>query len=94
MTHNPLSGPGKPAGDTDIFTPPHGFVRWAHVVPNVQNVTMPRCGLFAKIERPEQVKQLLGGPRSHLEIPDGEVARTPMQVPPDLKRPRRMDTFR
>jgi pimeloyl-ACP methyl ester carboxylesterase len=29
------------------------------MVPNVQTVTIPRCGHFANVEQPEQVQQLL-----------------------------------
>ena len=63
-------------GDTDIFTPPSDLVRLADVIPHVQLVTMPRCGHFANIERPEQVQQLLEGLRSHGETAEGEHADT------------------
>ncbi|MHA7222391.1 alpha/beta fold hydrolase [Arthrobacter sp. RHLT1-20] len=46
-------------GDSDVFTPPSDLVRLADVVPHARLVTIPRCGHFANIERPEQVQQLL-----------------------------------
>jgi len=46
-------------GDSDVFTPPSDLVRLAEIVPHAQMVTIPRCGHFANIERPEQVQRLL-----------------------------------
>jgi pimeloyl-ACP methyl ester carboxylesterase len=46
-------------GDTDVFTPVSDLVRLAEVVPHVRLVTIPRCGHFANIERPQHVRQLL-----------------------------------
>ncbi|WP_427005549.1 alpha/beta fold hydrolase [Pseudarthrobacter sp. H2] len=46
-------------GDSDVFTPPSDLERLAEMVPHVQLVTIPRCGHFANIERPEQVQRLL-----------------------------------
>jgi pimeloyl-ACP methyl ester carboxylesterase len=51
-------------GDRDLFTPPSDLVRLAVMAPHVQTVTIPRCGHFANIERPEQVQRLLDDPRS------------------------------
>ncbi|WP_211877219.1 alpha/beta fold hydrolase [Pseudarthrobacter albicanus] len=51
-------------GDHDVFTPPSDLVRLAGMVPHVQMVTMPHCGHFANIERPEQVQRLLDDLRS------------------------------
>jgi pimeloyl-ACP methyl ester carboxylesterase len=51
-------------GDSDVFTPPSDLVRLADIVPHVQMVTIPRCGHFANIERPEQVQRLLDDLRS------------------------------
>lgn len=47
-------------GDRDVFTPPSDLVRLAMAVPHVRSVTIPHCGHFANIERPEKVQQLLG----------------------------------
>ncbi len=47
-------------GDSDVFTPPTDLVRLAEIVPHVKTVTIPRCGHFATIERPEQLHRLLG----------------------------------
>lgn len=46
-------------GDNDVFTPPSDLIRLAGIVPHVQMVTIPRCGHFANIERPEQLQGLL-----------------------------------
>lgn len=46
-------------GDHDVFTPPSDLARLAEIVPHVQRVTIPQCGHFANIERPEQVHRLL-----------------------------------
>ena len=46
-------------GDSDVFTPPSDLVRLAEIVPHAEMVTIPRCGHFANIERPEQVQRLL-----------------------------------
>ncbi|SDL06377.1 alpha/beta fold hydrolase [Arthrobacter sp. ok362] len=46
-------------GDRDVFTPASDLVRLASIVPHVQKVTIPRCGHFANLERPEQVQRLL-----------------------------------
>jgi pimeloyl-ACP methyl ester carboxylesterase len=46
-------------GDRDVFTPQSDMVRLAAVIPHVQKVTIPRCGHFANLERPEQVQRLL-----------------------------------
>ncbi|WP_427135997.1 alpha/beta fold hydrolase [Pseudarthrobacter sp. S9] len=51
-------------GENDVFTPPSDLVRLAAIVPHVRLVTIPRCGHFANIERPEQVQQLLNDLRS------------------------------
>ena len=48
-------------GDTDVFTSLSDMDRLAATIPNVQTVTIPRCGHFANIEQPEQVHQLLEG---------------------------------
>lgn len=47
-------------GDNDVFTPASDLVRLAGIVPQVRSVTIPRCGHFANIERPEYVQRLLG----------------------------------
>lgn len=46
-------------GDHDVFTPPSDLVRLAESVPHARLVTIPRCGHFANIERPDQVQHLL-----------------------------------
>ncbi len=46
-------------GDRDVFTPWSDLVRLASIIPHVQTVTIPRCGHFANIERPEQVQRLI-----------------------------------
>jgi pimeloyl-ACP methyl ester carboxylesterase len=46
-------------GDSDVFTPPSDLARLADMVPHARRVTIPRCGHFANIERPEQVQRLL-----------------------------------
>ena len=46
-------------GDRDVFTPPSDLARLAGVVPRAQLVTIPRCGHFANIERPEQIRRLI-----------------------------------
>ena len=46
-------------GDRDVFTPPSDLAQLAEVVPLAQLVTIPHCGHFANIERPEHVRQLL-----------------------------------
>lgn len=46
-------------GDRDVFTPPSDLVRLADIVPHVQMVTIPHCGHFANIERPERLQRLL-----------------------------------
>lgn len=51
-------------GDSDVFTPRSDLVRLAGIVPHVRMVTIPRCGHFANMERPEQVKRLLDDLRS------------------------------
>lgn len=51
-------------GDTDVFTPASDLVRLAEIVPHVQMVTIPRCGHFANIERPETVQRLLNSLRT------------------------------
>ncbi|MFE4226538.1 alpha/beta fold hydrolase [Arthrobacter sp. NPDC056886] len=51
-------------GDRDVFTPRSDLVRLASIIPHVQTVTIPRCGHFANIERPEQVQRLLESLRS------------------------------
>ena len=51
-------------GDRDVFTPASDLVRLSSIVPHLQMVTIPRCGHFANIERPEQVQRLLGDLRS------------------------------
>ncbi|CAI3803691.1 alpha/beta fold hydrolase [Pseudarthrobacter sp. MM222] len=48
-------------GDSDVFTPPSDLARLAALVPHVHMVTIPRCGHFANLERPEQVQRLLKG---------------------------------
>jgi pimeloyl-ACP methyl ester carboxylesterase len=48
-------------GDSDVFTPRSDLVRLAGLVPHVRMVTIPRCGHFANIERPEEVQRLLEG---------------------------------
>lgn len=47
-------------GESDVFTPPTDLDRLAAMVPNVQTVTIPRCGHFANVEQPEHVQRLLG----------------------------------
>ena len=51
-------------GDSDVFTPPSDLVRLADVVPQARLVTIPRCGHFANLERPEQMRRLLDDLRS------------------------------
>jgi pimeloyl-ACP methyl ester carboxylesterase len=51
-------------GDTDVFTPPSDLVRLVDIVPHVQIVTIPGCGHFANIERPEPLQGLLNDLRS------------------------------
>lgn len=51
-------------GDGDVFTPRSDLVRLASIIAHVQTVTIPRCGHFANIERPEQVQRLLENLRS------------------------------
>ena len=51
-------------GDNDVFTPPSDLARLAGIVPHVRTMTIPRCGHFAHIERPEQVQRLLDELRS------------------------------
>ena len=51
-------------GDRDVFTPRSDLVRLARIIAHVQAVTIPRCGHFANIERPEQVQRLLENLRS------------------------------
>ena len=51
-------------GDRDVFTPRSDLVRLASIIPHVQTVTIPRCGHFANIERPEQVQRLIENLRS------------------------------
>ena len=46
-------------GDSDVFTPPSDLLRLAEIIPRVQTVTLPHCGHFANIERPEHVQRLL-----------------------------------
>ena len=46
-------------GDRDVFTPASDLVRLADIVPHAQMATIPRCGHFAHVERPEQVQRLL-----------------------------------
>ena len=46
-------------GDRDVLTPPSELFRLTGLVPHVQTVTIPRCGHFAHIERPEHVQRLL-----------------------------------
>ena len=46
-------------GDSDVFTPPSDLNRLAEIVPHARLVTIPGCGHFANIERPEQVQRLL-----------------------------------
>jgi pimeloyl-ACP methyl ester carboxylesterase len=48
-------------GDRDVFTPQSDLVRLAGIIPQVQKVTIPRCGHFATFERPDQVQRLLDG---------------------------------
>jgi pimeloyl-ACP methyl ester carboxylesterase len=48
-------------GDSDVFTPPSDLARLAALVPQVQLVTIPRCGHFANLEQPEHVQRLLEG---------------------------------
>ncbi len=51
-------------GDSDIFTPASDLVRLADITPQVRMVTIPQCGHFANIERPEHVQRLLDDLRS------------------------------
>lgn len=51
-------------GDSDVFTPPSDLVGLADLVPHVQLETIPRCGHFATIERPEPVQWLLADLRA------------------------------
>lgn len=76
-------------GDSDVFTPPNGLVRWAHVVPHIQTVTMPRCGRFANVEGRSRYQQLLDGLRSHVETPDGERTGTSDAAVPGPGTPKR-----
>ncbi len=46
-------------GDRDVFTPAADLVRLAGLIPHVRTVTIPRCGHFAAVERPGQVRRLL-----------------------------------
>jgi pimeloyl-ACP methyl ester carboxylesterase len=46
-------------GERDVFTPPSDLARLAEIVPHLRMVTIPQCGHFANIERPEQVQRLL-----------------------------------
>jgi pimeloyl-ACP methyl ester carboxylesterase len=46
-------------GDRDVFTPPSDLARLTGVVPRARLVTIPRCGHFANIERPEHVRRLI-----------------------------------
>ncbi|MCZ9880284.1 alpha/beta fold hydrolase [Arthrobacter sp. B2a2-09] len=46
-------------GDSDVFTPPSDLARLAEIVPHARLSTIPHCGHFANIERPEQVQRLL-----------------------------------
>lgn len=46
-------------GDRDVFTPPSDLARLAIVVPHARLATIPRCGHFANIERPEQIRRLI-----------------------------------
>jgi pimeloyl-ACP methyl ester carboxylesterase len=51
-------------GDRDVFTPQSDLVRLPSIIPHVQTVTIPRCGHFANLERPEHVQRLLDNLRS------------------------------
>lgn len=51
-------------GDSDVFTPPSDLFRLAEIVPHAQLVTIPDCGHFANIERPEYLQRLLDDLRS------------------------------
>jgi len=51
-------------GDSDVFTPPSDLNRLAEIVPHAQLVTIPGCGHFANIERPEYLQRLLDDLRS------------------------------
>ena len=51
-------------GDSDVFTPASDLHRLAQIVPHAQLVTIPRCGHFANIERPEYLQRLLDDLRS------------------------------
>lgn len=51
-------------GDRDVFTPLSDVVLLSGIIPQLQNVTIPHCGHFANLERPEQVQRLLESPRS------------------------------
>ncbi|MCB5290674.1 alpha/beta fold hydrolase [Arthrobacter sp. SO3] len=75
-------------GDNDIFTPRADLVRLAAVVPHARTVTIPGCGHFANIERPEHVQQLLEGMRSNMETTDGDHAATPKPATPGVERRR------
>ncbi|MCB5282819.1 alpha/beta hydrolase [Arthrobacter sp. AL08] len=46
-------------GDRDVFTPASDLIRLAAVIPHIQPATVPDCGHFANIERPEYVQALL-----------------------------------
>jgi pimeloyl-ACP methyl ester carboxylesterase len=46
-------------GDRDVFTPASDLARLADVVPHARLATIPRCGHFANVERPEQIRRLL-----------------------------------
>ena len=73
-------------GDNDIFTPRSDLVRLAAVVPHAQMVTIPCCGHFANIERPEHVQKLLEGLRSNLDTADGGQTGTPNPATPGVER--------
>ncbi len=51
-------------GDSDVFTPASDLNRLAEIVPHARLVTIPRCGHFANIERPEYLQRLLDDLRS------------------------------
>jgi pimeloyl-ACP methyl ester carboxylesterase len=51
-------------GDRDVFTPQSDLAQLAGIIPQVQTVTIPHCGHFANLERPEQVQRLLENLRS------------------------------
>jgi pimeloyl-ACP methyl ester carboxylesterase len=46
-------------GDKDVFTPPTDLLWLAELVPHVRTVTIPHCGHFAVLERPDLVEPLL-----------------------------------